>query len=124
MTKKPTPIYADARNTPAVRKGYELGGYLKNREEIEEWERKNGCANAQDASEDASLLDTSSNSPTHGQEDFRTLLGQIAAMTEELQKLSASTVRTAQLVEQLVNAMAEDQDPDEMPETYLDGRRV
>ena len=79
---------------------------------------------AQDASEDASLLDTSSPSPTHGQEDFRILLGRQAKMEGMLESIMGELVSLSTQVGHLIEALAEDQDPDEMPATYLDGSRV
>jgi len=38
--ERPKPIYATAKNTPAVRTGHEMGGYLKNAREIAEWDAK------------------------------------------------------------------------------------
>lgn len=43
QSPRPKPIYANERNTRAVRTKHELGGYLLNRREIDEWERENAA---------------------------------------------------------------------------------
>jgi hypothetical protein len=76
------------------------------------------------ASEDASLLDTSSPSPTPVQEDFRILLGRQAKMEGMLESIMGELVSLSTQVGHLIEALAEDQDPDEMPDQYLDGSPV
>lgn len=71
-----------------------------------------------DANADADLLDTSSPSPTPVQEDYLTRLDRVLTSIEQRQ------ARQEALLLQIIETLAEDEDPDDMPATYLDGSRV
>ena len=77
-----------------------------------------------DATEDASLLDTSSNSPTRGPEDWKIPLDRLDLIGQRTAAMELHLIEIRGMLQTIIQALAEDQDPDEMPAQYLDGSPV
>lgn len=58
------------------------------------------------------------------QEDFRILLDRLKSQDEVLVATYNMMTRIEVKLDKIIEALAEDQDPDEMPATYMDGSPV
>lgn len=137
MDKKPKPIYANSKNTEAVKKGYEMGGYLKNRIEIEEWEathkkeQKCPAPDANDEGKSSPLTGEQQGTGPSVSESLTLLLSYSEKIYLEMMEqknlindLRGGMAYLADQVKTLVDALAEDQDPDEPITSYLSGKPV
>jgi hypothetical protein len=79
---------------------------------------------AQDASEDASLLDTSSPLPTPAPEDWQIPLDRLDLIGQRTAAMELHLIEIRGMLQTIIQALAEDQDPDEMPAQYLDGSPI
>ena len=80
--------------------------------------------NVQVVSEDASLLDTSSPSPTPAPEDWKIPLDRLDLIGQRTAAMELHLIEIRGMLQTIIKALAEDQDPDEMPAQYLDGSPI